>query len=46
MFWNKTGSTGGFGAYVALLPSRELGVVVLANRGYPESGAGHRDHWT
>lgn len=35
MLWNKTGSTGGFGAYVVLLPSEALGVVVLANRGYP-----------
>lgn len=35
MFWNKTGSTSGFGTYVALLPSEKLGVVVLANRGYP-----------
>jgi beta-lactamase class C len=35
MFWNKTGSTGGFGAYVALVPSEKLGVVLLANRGFP-----------
>ena len=35
MFWNKTGSTSGFGTYVALLPSEKIGVVVLANRGYP-----------
>lgn len=35
MFWNKTGSTGGFGAYVVLLPSEDLGVVVLANRSWP-----------
>jgi beta-lactamase class C len=35
MFWNKTGSTSGFGTYVALLPSQGIGVVVLANRGYP-----------
>lgn len=34
-FWNKTGSTGGFGAYVAMVPSEAIGVVVLANRGYP-----------
>ncbi|MDY8109596.1 class C beta-lactamase [Fulvimarina sp. 2208YS6-2-32] len=35
VFLNKTGSTNGFGAYVALLPSEKLGVVVLANRNYP-----------
>jgi beta-lactamase class C len=35
MFWNKTGSTSGFGAYVVLVPSEALGVVVLANRGWP-----------
>ncbi|HET7715026.1 MAG TPA: class C beta-lactamase [Bauldia sp.] len=35
MFWNKTGSTSGFGTYVALLPGEKIGVVVLANRGYP-----------
>ena len=32
---SKTGSTYGFGAYVALLPGEDLGVVVLANRYYP-----------
>ncbi len=32
---NKTGSTNGFGAYVALLPGEDLGVVVLANRNIP-----------
>ncbi|QEM83458.1 class C beta-lactamase [Halomonas binhaiensis] len=31
---NKTGSTNGFGAYAAFVPSRELGVVLLANRNY------------
>jgi len=35
MFWNKTGSTAGFGTYVALLPAEKIGVVVLANRAFP-----------
>ncbi|MGQ7957709.1 class C beta-lactamase [Pseudomonas sp. SP16.1] len=31
---NKTGSTNGFGAYILLLPARETGLVILANRNY------------
>ncbi|WP_132550987.1 class C beta-lactamase [Rhizobium azibense] len=35
VFLNKTGSTGGFGAYAAFVPTRRIGVVLLANRNYP-----------
>lgn len=31
---NKTGSTGGFGAYIAFVPVRKLGLVILTNRSH------------
>lgn len=33
--FDKTGSTNGFGAYVAFVPARRIGVVLLANRSFP-----------
>jgi len=32
---NKTGSTNGFGGYIAMVPREGLGIVVLANKNYP-----------
>ena len=37
VYINKTGSTGGFSAYVLYAPAKNIGIVMLANKSYPNA---------